>query len=491
MATNGANGHASNGTYSNKPGSPDSLPVTTIFAEWIASAKTSSLTPSIRAKLSEYLVDMIGVTGAAAHSADSTPPILSAVTAMNPSNGGHCTVMTKGNTYAPHIAALLNATFGHSLDFDDTHAPSTLHAGVTAIWASLAAAEAAQTTDIDRVLLAISVAYEVTCRVGTELGYDAYARGFHNTGTAGVLGAVAAVCVIRGLDAHTVAMALGLAGSRAAGSMQYLDNGSHNKRLHPGFACHDAIVCVTMAEHGVIGASRIIEGKNGFLKAYSPREDKDLNRLVDRLGEKWVFTETSVKPYPACRMTHGAIEMADIIANKRRAKGVSTPADLIKDIKSLEIRLRASNMILVGDRIPNKVHPKAEVDGQFSAYFQVAHAYLYGTQDGVKAYTRLDDKDIYALCDKITCVTDDEDAGLAGMGSRIIVQYEDGSKEDMTTTFPLGEAEHPYKREDLERKYRGGMVPVYGEKKTEEVLKTVDAITRGEGSVQALMKLLA
>lgn len=494
MATNGnhlANGHASNGTeHSLKPGLTNSLPVTTIISEWVSAADNKVLTPSTRAKLSDLILDMVGITAAAAKTSASTPAIVAAITSLNPPGSGTCTVATKGSNYPPHIASLLNATFGHSLDFDDTHAASTLHPGVCAIWAAIAQAELSD-VDVDRFLLAVSVGYELTCRLGTELGYAAYSRGFHNTSTAGVFGAVAAISVLMSLPAKTVEMAFGLAGSRAAGSMQYLDNGSHNKRLHPGFACHDAFICVALAEQGVVGATKIFEGKMGFLNAYSPNEEQDLGRLIKGLGQHWVFVETSLKPYPACRMTHGGIEAADTLASKRRSKGTASNADLVAEVKSIEVRLRTANMSLVGDRTQNKVHPVAEVDAQFSAYYQVAHSYLYGSQQGVKAYGRLQDADIHALSDKITCVVDDSDKGLLGMGSRIVVEYTDGSKEDTTMPFPLGEPEHPFKRDAIEHKFKGCAEPVYGAKQADQIIQVVNDLSQGQGSVRGLTGLLA
>lgn len=492
MATNGTtNGHATNGTeHSLKPGFANSLPVTSIIAGWVASADPNALTPDARKKLSELILDMVGITAAAAQTSASSPAIVAAITSLNPPGSGTCTVATKGSNYPAHIASLLNATFGHSLDFDDTHASSTLHPGVTAVWAAIAQAEVSD-VDVDRFLLAMSVGYELTCRLGTELGYAAYSRGFHNTSTAGVFGAVATIAVLKSLPAKTVEMAFGLAGSRAAGSMQYLDNGSHNKRLHPGFACHDAFVCVALAEQGVVGATHIFEGKMGFLNAYSPNDQKDLGRLVKGLGQDWVFVETSLKPYPACRMTHGGIEMADILAEKRRSKGAATSADLVEEVKGIDVRLRTANMSLVGDRTQNKVHPVAEVDAQFSAYYQVAHSYLYGSQQGVKAYDRLADPDIHALSDKITCTVDDADKGLLGMGSRIVIEYLDGSKEDMTTSFPLGEPEHPFKREAVEKKFMGCVEPVYGSKKAEQIIQVVNDLSNGQGNVRGLTSLLA
>lgn len=481
------------GTYSDQPGRDDSLPVTSKIASWIASSDKSALTSDMRTKLNELILDMIGISAAAARSSESSPAILKAITSLMGTTGGNCTVLTQGSTFPPHTAALLNGTFGHSIDFDDTHTPSTLHPGVTAVWAAIAQAQAqAQGADVstDQFLLAVSVAYELTCRLGTELGYAAYSRGFHNTSTAGVFGAVAAISVLKGLSEDVVTNALGLAGSRAAGSMQYLDNGSHNKRLHPGFACHDAFVCVQLAEHGVIGASRIFEGKMGFLNAYSPNTGKSLARLVNGLGDTWSFLETSLKPFPACRMTHGVIEMADALSQKRRPNA-SSPKELIDDVKSIEIRLSTSNMSLVGDRTPNKVHPKVEVDGQFSAYFQAAHSYLFGSQQGVKAYKRLNDPDIHALSDKINCVTDDDDEGVSGMGSRIIISYQDGTVQDVTTRYPLGEPKHPFDKPAVDKKFLTCMEPVYGAEKSQQVLSLVESLSQGKMQVSDVMGLLA
>lgn len=216
-------------------------------------------------------------------------------------------------------AALLNAAFAHSLDFDDTYANGTLHAGVTAISAALTQAElSGSERSSEDFMLAVCVRYEVTCRLGRELGMASYERGFHNTSTAGIFGAVAAIAVLRRLSSEVVEMAFGLAGSKAAGSMQYLDNGSWNKRLHAGFAVHDAYMCVGLAEAGVVGATNAIEGKMGFLQAYSPGE-KDLDRLVRGLGKEWCWLSSSLKPYPACRMTHCFIEIAGSICKAEQA----------------------------------------------------------------------------------------------------------------------------------------------------------------------------
>ncbi|KIY01628.1 uncharacterized protein Z520_03180 [Fonsecaea multimorphosa CBS 102226] len=468
--TAAVNGHgAQNGvTGTHKPGD---IPVTSIFSNFVANASTEDLTPHIRGRLKEYIIDFIGVTLAASHASESTVPFCNAVKALGGQNNGSCTVLGKGKSYTPQYAGLLNATLGHSLDFDDTYAKGTLHAGVTAIGAGLTQAELlGDQASMDRFLLAVAVGYEITCRLGKELGNDAYSRGFHNTSTAGIFGAVATIAVLKGLSVEIVENAFGLAGSKAAGSMQYLENGSWNKRLHPGFAVHDAFICVALAEAGVVGAAKIFEGTFGFLHAYSPKPDKDLTYLTADLGKRWEFLETSLKPFPACRMTHGFIEHAVRLG---RDKGFSKA----QDVKSITLALSPANVSVVGAPIPNKIHPENMVDAQFSAYFTTANSFLYGSDNGVRCYEkdRLMDPQIRELTDKIRCVGD---SSIKEFGSKMKVEYANGEVSEIDIPYPLGELQHPFTREQVDAKFFSLVNPIYGEKKAMSIRDAVDNIEK-------------
>ena len=217
------NGHV-NGTASE-------VAATDLIASFIVNSSTSQLTSELRARVKEVLVDYMGVTIGAVSGADSTEPIYKSILAFQGGEvkgGKVCTVVGKGVPHVlPQYAGFLNAALSHSLDFDDTYIEGTLHSGCTAIPAALTQAELLGCqASIDDFLLAVSVGYEVTCRVGRELGFEAYHRGFHNTSTAGIFGAIAAIASLKKLSAGIVVMAFGLAGSKAGGSMQYLDNGS-------------------------------------------------------------------------------------------------------------------------------------------------------------------------------------------------------------------------------------------------------------------------
>ncbi|KAK4546817.1 hypothetical protein LTR36_001549 [Oleoguttula mirabilis] len=493
---NGTNGHTNSDHHRKPP--EEAIPATHLLATFTATATPAHLTPSLRPKLKEVLLDYIGCTVGALTHADSTTPIYNAISALQgptvtASTPGVCTVLGKGAPhFLPQYAGLLNAAFGHSLDFDDTYAPGTLHAGVTAISAALAQAETLASSQgehsasSEEFMLAIAVGYEVTCRLGRELGYEAYSRGFHNTSTAGIFGAVAAISVLKHLPTETVEMAFGLAGSKAAGSMQYLDNGSWNKRLHPGFAVHDAFMCVALAEAGVIGATRILEGKSGFFNAYTPNEHVDLHRLIDQLGDQWVWLASSLKPYPACRMTHGFIELCDNIHDTHtKPTGSALSVD---DIQAIELSMSPSNYLLIGDPTPNKRHPTNVIDAQFSAYFQVAHALLYGAKTGDMApYSRLQDPALHQMTELITVRTDGSMKQFAAK-LRLTWRKDGGRTEEAEQEYPLGEAEHPFTRERVAEKFAGLAGPVYGEQKAAEILRVVDGLE--ERSIEELVMLL-
>jgi 2-methylcitrate dehydratase PrpD len=107
---------------------------------------------------------------------------------------------------------------------------------------------------------------------------------------------------IKGAKSAAVEAAFGLAGSKAAGSQQFLENGAWNKRLHPGFAAHDAFLCISFVDEGVPTAAKPLEGIFGFLKGYS--SSPKIENIIEGLCQEWIHTSTAIKPYPGCRMTH-------------------------------------------------------------------------------------------------------------------------------------------------------------------------------------------
>ena len=436
-------------------------PVTKLLAEFAAMTTFDVVPTAVVDKMKTFVLDYIGNASYGAKNSESSDPIYRAISAFSGGSTGNSTVLTKGQKFQTHYAAQLNATFAHSLDFDDTFQAGSLHPGVTCISAALAQAEVSRANGT-QFLTAVAVGYEVVCRIGRALGPGAYERGFHNTSTAGIFGAVAAAAKIKSLDAQTTEMAFGIAGSQAAGSMQYLATGAWNKRLHPGLATHNGLLSIALAEAGVHGAVAPIEGKYGLLNGYSTTSSTV--GLTDGLGKEWCSTETSIKPYPGCRATHGAIDLA--------AKMRKTPP---RGVERLTLAISTHIYDIVGAPLPSKIHPKNVVDAQFSAYYQLAVTWLDGNTSGLAVYDRMFDADVHDLSDRIVVEADEK---LSGLATRLTVQWGDEteSTEMVTKTKVTGESANPMTMDKVVEKFMSLAGPVYGAEIARGIAGLVDQL---------------
>jgi 2-methylcitrate dehydratase PrpD len=431
--------------------------ITKELCKFVAEATYDMLGAATIAKLKDLIIDSVGISAGAAAASESSEPFIEAISALH-GDSGQCTVYTKGKKYLPQYAGLLNGAYAHTFDFDDTHAASILHPGATAIPAALAQAELSG-CDGKTFLLGAAVGYEITTRIGRGLNYGGYSRGFHNTATAGIFGAVAAISKIKGLSAAQIENAFGLAHSKAAGSMQFLDNGSWNKRLHPGFAVHDAFLVVALAEAGVLGSTRPIEGKYGVLHSYSTTSTE--KNMTEGLGSEWIFSSTAMKPFPSCRMTHSAIEATSIV--KQESEG--------KTVERITVELSPGCFPIVATEDPNKLQPITIVDGQFSIYYQISIAWLYGMDIGWKMYEKRGDADLAALCDKVKAVINKD---VVDLEARLTFEFTDGSSRKEAIVYPLGEDEHPFSKERIHGKFLGMTAACYDEKTQKAILDVIE-----------------
>ena len=401
--------------------------------------------------LRKHLLDWFGVTiGGAAH-AESTPALREGVAGF--AGEGAATAIPSGERLTPDTAALVNGTLAHSLDFDDTHLGSSLHPGAPAIAAALATAEAIDAS-ADRFLAGIAAGYDVACTVGEAVDPDAhYAQGFHITATCGTFGATAAAGVVRGLSEPEFLDAFGLNGSQAAGSLQFLENGAWNKRLHPGLAARRAVTAVELAAAGYTGAADPIEGEFGFFSGYTddPHPDR-----IDRLAGRDAVSETGLKPYPCCRYMHPAID-----ALRELAADVDPAA-----VTRVEIALPEAGVRLTGDPIESKRRPENFVDCQFSAPFAAALMLsegAAGAEPFLRAAGRLDDPPRF----EDPAFRRLMDATVVGVGTevqkafpdrwcaRVSIEAGEGERYERFVDVPYGEPADPMSWERVVEKANG------------------------------------
>jgi 2-methylcitrate dehydratase PrpD len=170
-------------------------------------------------------------------------------------------VLLRGVTLPAPQAALLNASMGHALDFDDTlDTGGSIHPGVSVLAAALAIGDRADDVNGRDLLLAVALGLDVSCRVALASTLD---RGWHRTAAMGVFGAAAAACKLLQLNPAQMLNALGIAYSHAAGNRQCILDGALTKRLQAGQAASAGVFSAVLAQTGFTGARNIFNGSFG------------------------------------------------------------------------------------------------------------------------------------------------------------------------------------------------------------------------------------
>jgi 2-methylcitrate dehydratase PrpD len=392
---------------------------TATLAAYIADLKFEDIPQDVRERAKALTLDFLGSAIRARRDAESTPSFFKTLEMLALDGRGQSTVFGDDKSWTPAAAALLNGALGHSLDFDDTHADSSLHPSAPVVPAAFAVGELVGASGRE-VLTAIVAGYEVCCRLGQALDPTShYGRGFHPTCTAGTFGAAAAAAKLFGLSKEQIVSAFGVSGSQAAGSLQFLINGAWNKRFQVGAAAMNGVIAATLARNDFAGAIQSVEGKHGLLVGYTDKPNPE--KAVAGLGKIYETMKIGVKPYPSCRYTHAAL---DALIAMRREHNL-TPGH----IKRVEIGLHRNGITLTGDAA-TKRHPNSVVGGQFSMFFTGAVALDQG-RFGWDDYNRLGDPAIDALADKFDVVQDDllEIGREHPFGARVRITTSDGVHE--------------------------------------------------------------
>src|SRR6202451_4199938 len=100
---------------------------TETLAGYVADLKFEDIPPEVLERAKVLTLDFLGSAIRARRDAESTPSLLKMLEALALDTKGEATVFGDARTWTPAVAALLNGALGHSLDFDDTHADSSLH----------------------------------------------------------------------------------------------------------------------------------------------------------------------------------------------------------------------------------------------------------------------------------------------------------------------------------------------------------------------------
>lgn len=324
--------------------------------------------------------------------------------------GDEASVFGSAERTAVSAAAYANADLMNLLDADETFFNGA-HFAAMGIAAALARAEHRHASGAELVR-ATALSFEVSARLnlGTSLmEYDGDSFRFSQLSSHGyaALGAVAGYGVVSGFTAERYANAFGLATWLAPtaknGYMSRRRRFNSLKYAPNGQIAFAGVTAAMMAEAGYQGDMDSLDTKPGFFDAQGYLGGAR-DAITAGLGDKWWVTETSFKPYPACRYSNAALDA--LLHLQRREK--LRP----EEIERIEIRLSPAAYSICQFREPLREIPAdhlAPYHGAFNAPLQAAVA-LRGVPPGPRWFEPevLADPDVRALAAKVTTAPDPE-----------------------------------------------------------------------------------
>jgi len=397
------------------------------------------------------------------------------VTDWTRDNGGtpDSSVVAGGFKVSPMSAAFANGTLGHALDYENIWHPRN-HPMSPTMPAILALAEKYGFSG-QRVLSAIVVGFEVNGRlrmasVGLDVG-----KGFHKPGTTGLFGSVAGCGWLLGLDDEELAMALGVAGSRA-GSIQ-INTGTMTKSSHSGHAARMGVECAELVSRGWTGSKYVFD-EGGFFDTFlGDRYEAEL--LIKGFGDPFRMVDPGVgfKKYPCNFNTQRAIDAAlelrstyDIAPSNIAAIEIDEPPFAIID----------------------RPQPETGLEGKFSLQYVTAAALLDGDVT-IETFSneRRFASDMVELLPLIKVNYDDSiPQSTLEMFIRVRVTLKDGSTLEVVKEKISGMVGVPLSREERLKKFFSCATRVMSRARAEETLAVIDNISELD-TIDDLMKLIS
>jgi 2-methylcitrate dehydratase PrpD len=349
-------------------------------------------------------------------------------------------------------AAVLNGVLIHGLDFDDTHIPAVTHVTAGVLPAALSAATAAGASTRE-LLLAYVLGVEVSARVGLGGAGGFHDVGWHPTAVAGAFGASVAAGKLAGLDAAGLVAAQGVVGSMAGGLLEFLEDGSWTKRLHPGWAAMCGLTAASFAGVGWSGPPAVYEGRFGLYNTHLAGRETNPAAIGAGLGETWELLRTAVKPYPICHFIHA---FADAALALRAEHGLRT-----EDIAAIRCAIHPVPGKVVCEPAAAKWAPRDEYDAKFSLPFVVAAALTRGRFTLAElADDALADPGILALARRVEVRDDPDSAFPRAYSGAVEIELRDGRVLARREQVNRGHDERPLSNADIVAKFEQSVAPV-------------------------------
>jgi 2-methylcitrate dehydratase PrpD len=347
------------------------------------------------------------------------------------------------------LAALVNGTAAHVLDYDDCLDFPDVgigHPSTSIFPALLATGEKKHLSGTD-VLTAYCLGIEAYAKIGL-MTREAFKEGrrWEWTSVLGTMGTAAGMAKLLKLDESHTDQCLGIAASLAAGLIRNF--GSMAGHLHAGNAARDGIEAALLAEKGFTAYNDIIEAPFGYYNTFTgnqnPLPEKVQEEHMQALGNPWNLLKPGLmfKAFPCAHISHFGVTAGQQLRKQHN----------IDWRQIAEIEFRYPTYI---QKVVHYPDPKTGIEGKFSLGYCLCRMLIEGkikidhfTDEAVK------DPTTRKLMQKIKWVVQDQDMKAGPFGyQEVVLKMQDGQVYSCRVDNAKGEPQNPQTREEFTTKY--------------------------------------
>ena len=438
------------------------------IAAWIAGTHERTLPGEVIEQAKKNLADFLGVSLGACHD-----PAVTAVraSALSWRAAGSARIFLHQTT-TPALAALVNATMAHAMDFDDGLPGGGGHPSAP-LWSATLALGGHLGLSGEALIRSYVTGFEVMARLGgggiEGVGRNAVRQGFHPTGLFGTPACAAAASALLGLSEREAAHAMGVAATMSSGLVASF--GTHSKPFHAGMAAMDGIMAAQLAASGFEAATDLFELNGGYLKSFI--QGREVQAVPPMQFDHWEILQTSFKPYACCAAAHASVQAARALAPRIGARRVSR----------VQAKLFPNALFMA-----SHMNPVTPLECKFSIPFCIAMGlrdYALVGSDFGEAVLR--DRAVTDIVPLVQCqVVDEQPLEEA----HLEVWLEDGEHLSADVETVIGHPRNPMGWEALRVKYSALVTPVLDEKRAARLFEITRAFDK-PGAAQELLAMLA
>ena len=417
------------------------------LSEFITRTKYDDLPEEAVTKAKRAILDFVGVAMAGSR---EVPGKIIRETVKDNYSSPDAAVIGGGFKASCSLAALANGTAGHVLDYDDCldfpHV-GLGHPTTGILPAVLAIGEKLDVTGRD-IITAYCLGIEAYAKIGL-LARDAFRadKSWEWTGVLGVMGAMASVAKLMGLDERKTEMGFGIAASLSCGLTRNF--GSMAGHLHAGNAARNGIEAASLARKGFISTEGIIDTPSGFYNLFTgnphPPSKEEMEENIRALGNPWDIINPGfmLKAFPCAHISHFGVDAALQLRQKHSIDW--------QHVEEIEFRIPS-----LLKRVVSYPEPRTGIEAKFSLGHCMCRALIYGAINIADFRDEnVMDPSIRTLMSRIKWVILDQEMGELPFGfQEIVVKMDDGNRFTCRVSHPKGEPQNPLTEEDAADKYK-------------------------------------